>query len=150
MSRSRAKASTILGLPFLRPLRLVIACLVLGSLVPTILSAAGGAKPVKTYTPPPIDLYIYVERQVIWAGDRLRYTVYDSTVVEARINSMGGELILILPIGMQGPGQYTIPFDGTMSSGKVTFAGKYQLELFFGEEYAAKVWFLCRPREEPS
>ncbi|MEW5700998.1 MAG: hypothetical protein AB1792_02040 [Candidatus Zixiibacteriota bacterium] len=127
--------------------RYVWAGLVLSLVASAIPSVPGGAESGKTYTPPEIDLYVYVGYHTIWAGDRFRYTVYDSTNVEARINGMTGELILILPIGRQGPGQYTLPWDGTMHEGTVPFAGKYQLELFFGEEYAAKFWFLCRPRD---
>ena len=93
---------------------------------------------------PVVDLRILVGRHPIWAGHFFRYTVYDSTIVEARFNSMGGEVIQVLRLGMQPPGQHTIPWNGTLEEGAVMFEGKYQLELFFGEEYAAKIWFLSQ------
>jgi hypothetical protein len=70
--------------------------------------------------------------------------------VEARFTSLGGELILVLPLGEKGPGQYTIPWDGTMNNGSTYFEGKFLFELFFGDEYATQFWFISRRLDEPS
>jgi hypothetical protein len=88
-----------------------------------------------------VDLeYLVNGRRPIWMGPVIRYTVYEKTRVEARISALTGELILVMPIGEQDPGVYTLPWDGTMEHGLVTFEGKYFFELFFGDEYAAKFW----------
>lgn len=89
-----------------------------------------------------VDLsYLVGTRRPIWMGPVIRYTVYETTNVEARVSSLTGELVLILHVGEQQPGQYTLPWDGTTDEGTVTFEGKYQFELFFGDEYAANFWF---------
>jgi hypothetical protein len=76
-------------------------------------------------------------------GDQIRYTLKDPAKVEARFLSIGGEIILLLPIGEQQPGQYTVPFDGTMHG--APFAGLYGFELYYGDEYAAKLILAIRP-----
>jgi len=92
-----------------------------------------------------VDLsYLVNGRRPIWMGPVIRYTVYEKTTVEARISGLTGELILVMPIGEQEPGQYTLPWDGTMDDGLVTFDGKYYFELFFGDEYGAKFWITAK------
>ena len=92
-----------------------------------------------------VDLnYLVNGRRPIWMGPVIRYTVYEKTTVEARISGLTGELILVMPIGEQEPGQYTLPWDGTMDAGLVTFDGKYYFELFFGDEYGAKFWITAK------
>lgn len=77
-------------------------------------------------------------------GPVIRYTVYERTTVEARFIGLTGELILVMPLGEQDPGQYTLPWDGTTDGGLAIFEGKYQFELFFGDEYAATFWFISK------
>jgi hypothetical protein len=90
-----------------------------------------------------MELFIQIGRVPIWMGDRIRYTVDERTRVEARISGVSKELLLVLRIGEQEPGQHTLPWDGTYHG--APFAGRYEFELFFGEEYAARFWFLCKP-----
>ncbi|MBI3872795.1 MAG: hypothetical protein HY304_06945 [candidate division Zixibacteria bacterium] len=96
-----------------------------------------------------IDLQIIIGRP-IWLGPVIRYTVYDSVRVEARLSALDGELVSIFRLGVQGPGQYTLPWDGSVGDGVTLFEGKYFYELFFDDEYACKFWFLCRAINEPS
>lgn len=92
-----------------------------------------------------VDLsYLVNGRRPIWMGPVIRYTVHQPTIVEARITSLTGELIIVMPLGLQQPGQYTLPWDGTADEGLATFDGKYHFELFFGDEYAAKFWFMAK------
>jgi len=92
-----------------------------------------------------VDLsYLVNGRRPIWMGPVIRYTVHVPTNVEARISGLTGELIIVLPLGMQQPGQYTLPWDGTADGGLATFDGKYQFELFFDDEYACKFWFIAK------
>lgn len=88
--------------------------------------------------------YLVNGRRPIWMGPVIRYTVYEKTTVEARVISLTGELVLIMTLGEQDPGQYTLPWDGTTDDGLATFEGKYQFELFFGDEYAATFWFIAK------
>lgn len=101
-----------------------------------------------------VDLqYLVNGRRPIWMGPVIRYTVYQKTTVEARIYALNGELVLILPVGEQEPGQHTLPWDGTSEGGVVMFEGKYYFELFLGEEYGAKFWISSvrlHPFEEES
>lgn len=123
-----------------------IACVAAVSAV-LILTAIGttlSAEPAAE-SPSQVELYAVIGRTTVWMGDRIRYTVYERTRVEARINGMAGDLITLLRIGEQEPGQYTLPWDGTYHG--APFAGRYEFELFFGVEYAAHFWFLCRPQE---
>lgn len=107
-----------------------------------------GTLPCAAQTPaltPKADLqYLVNGRRPIWMGPFIRYTVYAPTTVEARIYALAGELITVIPMGPKEPGQYTVPFDGTMDNGVIVFEGKYLFELYFGDEYAAKFWFICR------
>ncbi len=97
-----------------------------------------------------VDLsYLVNGRRPIWMGPVIRYTVYEKTTVEARFISLTGELILVLPLGVQEPGQYTLPWDGTTDGGLATFEGKYQFELFFGDEYATTFWFISKAVDAP-
>jgi hypothetical protein len=76
-------------------------------------------------------------------GDQIRYTLAEPASVEARFLSISGEIILLLPIGQQEPGQYAVPFDGTKDG--APFAGLYLFELYFGDDYAAKLNIAVRP-----
>ncbi|HWO56813.1 MAG TPA: FlgD immunoglobulin-like domain containing protein [bacterium] len=98
-----------------------------------------------TLTPKADLQYLVNGRRPIWMGPFIRYTVYATTTVEARIYGLSGELITVISIGPQEPGQYTVPFDGTLDNGAIVFDGKYLFELYFGDDYAAKFWFICRP-----
>ena len=115
--------------------------------LPQVTGSAGAADPWASKSE--VDLQIIIGRP-IWLGPVIRYTVYDSVRVEARLSALGGELISIFRLGVQGPGQYTLPWDGTTDDGQTTFEGKYYYELFFDDEYACKFWFLCKPIHEPS
>lgn len=87
--------------------------------------------------------YLVNGRRPIWMGPVIRYTVYETTRVEARFISLTGELIEIIDLGEQTPGQYTLPWDGTTEQGAY-FEGKYRFELYFGDEYAANFWFISK------
>lgn len=91
-----------------------------------------------------VDLsYLVNGRRPIWMGPVIRYTVYETTRVEARFISLTGELIEIMDLGEQTPGQYTLPWDGSTEEGAL-FEGKYQFELYFGDDYACKFWFISK------
>ena len=87
--------------------------------------------------------YLVNGRRPIWMGPVIRYTVYETTRVEARFISLTGELIEIMDLGEQTPGQYTLPWDGSTDEGAL-FEGKFQFELYFGDEYACKFWFISK------
>ena len=129
----------------IRIYRKILACLAIGVLSAatwpvTAVNGESGKEIVSK-----VDLsYLVNGRRPIWMGPVIRYTVYQPTVVEARISSLTGELIIVMPLGLQQPGQYTLPWDGTADEGLATFDGKYQFELFFDEEYAAKFWFIAK------
>lgn len=92
-----------------------------------------------------VDLsYLIGTRRPIWMGPVIRYTVYEKTRVEARFTALSGEIVHVMRLGEQEPGQYTLPWDGTTADGMVTFEGKYHFELFFGDEYAADFWIMSR------
>jgi hypothetical protein len=96
--------------------------------------------------------YLVNGRRPIWMGPVIRYTVYETTRVEARFISLTGELVQILELGEQAPGQYTLPWDGSTDEGAL-FEGKYQFELYFGDDYACKFWFISKSLmdfEEPT
>lgn len=94
-----------------------------------------------------VDLsYLVNGRRPIWMGPVIRYTVYETTKVEARISGLTGELILVLNLGEQPPGVYTLPWDGTLEGGSA-FDGKYHFELFFGDDYACQFWFIAKSLE---
>ncbi|HUU45653.1 MAG TPA: hypothetical protein VM118_07955 [Acidobacteriota bacterium] len=113
----------------------------------TAIATALSAEPA-VEAPSQVELLAVFGRSTVWMGDRIRYTVYERTRVEARINGMAGDLLTLLRIGEQEPGQYTLPWDGTFHG--APFAGRYEFELFFDVEYAAHFWFLCRPKEPSS
>lgn len=97
---------------------------------------------------PRVDVYILLGKTMVWMGDRFHFTLYEPARVEARINSMLGEVLDIMRLGPMQPGQHTLPWDGVYQGGSV-YAGKYEFELYFDDEYAARFWFFCRPREIP-
>lgn len=84
----------------------------------------------------PFEVYFLIGESPAWLGNTISYTVSEPTVVEARLLSGSGEIILIFRQGEQQPGQYTLPWDGTYEGSP--FAGFYTFELYFGDEYAAK------------
>lgn len=95
-----------------------------------------------------VDLsYLVNGRRPIWLGPVIRYTVHEATTVEARISALSGELVLVMPLGLQQPGQHTLPWNGTTDDGLSIFEGKYFFELFFGDEYAAKFWIMSKSTE---
>lgn len=87
--------------------------------------------------------YLVNGRRPIWMGPVIRYTVYETTRVEARFISLTGELIEIMDLGEQTPGQYTLPWDGSTDEGAL-FEGKFQFELYFGDDYACRFWFISK------
>lgn len=91
----------------------------------------------------PFELYFLVGEIPVWMGNTIRYTVYETTQVEARFLTPAGEIIMILPEGERAPGQYTLPWDGTVDGAQ--FAGFYTFELYFGDEYAAKSSIVVNP-----
>jgi len=106
----------------------------------------GASQPTDS-SAPIADFYVQFNRTPIWAGTNFGYTVYETCRVEARITNMSGELILIFPIGVQTPGRYMLPWDGTYH-GISPLAGRYEFELFFDDEYAVNFWFLSHPRPQ--
>lgn len=125
----------------LRNLATLVFATVVVSASPSV--TAGDEKEVEIVSK--VDLsYLVNGRRPIWMGPVIRYTVHKPSNVEARISGLTGELILVLPLGVQQPGQYTLPWDGTADDGLATFDGKYQFELFFDDEYAAKFWFIAK------
>lgn len=97
---------------------------------------------------PGVDVYILFDRTMVWMGDRFRFTLYEPARVEARFHAMLGEALDILRLGPMQPGQYTLPWDG-LYQGVAPYAGKYEYELFFDDEYAVRFWFFCRPKVKP-
>ncbi len=93
------------------------------------------------------DIYFMMGDAAAWMGSSISYTVYEPTVVEARLLSGSGEIILIYRQGLQAPGQYTLPWDGTYEGSP--FAGIYTFELYFGDEYAAKFPMAVIPWPKP-
>ena len=117
-------------------------CAAVATIVVATSPRATASNPAQQEIVSKVDLsYLVGTRRPIWMGPVIRYTVHETTNVEARVSSLTGELVLILHVGEQQPGQYTLPWDGTTDEGLVTFEGKYQFELFFGDEYAANFWF---------
>jgi hypothetical protein len=99
-----------------------------------------------THTKSKVDInYLVHTRRPIWMGPEIRYTVYEKTRVEARFYALTGEMIQVLQVGEQEPGQHTLPWDGTLDEGLVQFEGKYKFELYFGDDYACEFWFICKP-----
>ena len=99
-----------------------------------------------THTKSKTDInYLVHTRRPIWMGPEIRYTVYEKTRVEARFYALTGEMIQVLLVGEQEPGQYTLPWDGTLDGGLAQYEGKYKFELFFGDDYACEFWFTCKP-----
>ena len=121
---------------------LLVVCVLLCSV--SVIDAKGGSGK----TAFPYEVYFLIDDLPVWMGDTISYTVYEPTVVEARFLSASGEIILIYREGEQGPGQYTLPWDGT-SDGSL-FGGLYKFELYFGDEYAAKYVMLVNPLPKPN
>lgn len=92
---------------------------------------------------PPYDLFIYVGEIPIWSADEIRYTVTQTTPVEARFMTPTGEIIVLLKLGVQTPGQYTLPWHGTAMGAPMV--GSYNFELYFGDEYAAQLQVIVAP-----
>jgi hypothetical protein len=91
----------------------------------------------------PFEVFVMIGDHPIWLGDAIRYTVYETVRVEARFLTPAGEIILIHRGGEQAPGQYTLPWDGTVEGAPM--AGFYKFELYFGDEYAADLSVVVRP-----
>ncbi len=112
-----------------------------------VLAGAGilyGAGDTAASRPPyAFDAFIYIGETPAWIGDRIHYTVYETAKVESRFLSATGEIMLLLPVGEQTPGQYTVPWDGTVDGAPM--AGFYTFELYFGDEYAAKYSLIVSP-----
>lgn len=129
---------------FRNRLRLSLAAIAIASGV--IWSSSAGitaVKPGETFESK-VDINFLVNgRRPIWMGPVIRYTVYETTKVEARFVSLTGELIEIIDLGEQTPGQYTLPWDGSTEEGAI-FEGKFRFELYFGDEYAANFWFISK------
>jgi hypothetical protein len=100
-------------------------------------------KPGETFESKVDISYLVNGRRPIWMGPVIRYTVYGTTTVEARFISLTGELIQIINLGEQTPGQYTLPWDGSTEEGAIV-EGKYRFELYFGDEDAANFWFISK------
>jgi hypothetical protein len=88
--------------------------------------------------------YLVNGRRPIWMGPVIRYSVYETTRVEARFLALGGEIITVIVQENQPPGQYTLPWDGRTPDGLATFDGKYRFELFFDDEYVADFWIIAK------
>ena len=94
------------------------------------------------------ELYVMVGEIPVWMGNTIRYSVFETTLVEARFLTPAGEIIMILPEGERAPGQYTLPWDGTRDGSQ--FVGFYTFELYFGDEYAAKLSIVVNPNTAAS
>ena len=90
-----------------------------------------------------IEIYFLIGEIPVWMGDKIGYTVYETTQVEARFLSAAGEIILIYREGERVPGQYVLPWDGTAEGSP--FGGYYTFELYFGDEYAAAYTIIVNP-----
>jgi hypothetical protein len=123
------------------PRRIVLILLTIGILLPVGHAPAQSESGSGTIE---VELFMLIGRSMVWMGNTVGYTVYETTRVEARINGITGETISIFRLGEQTPGRYLLPWDGTYH-GQTAFAGRYDFELFFGEEYAVKFVFLARP-----
>ena len=119
-------------------LGLLVALAVLLSSVQSIHAEGGSAKAGGPY-----EVYFLIDDLPVWMGDVLRYTVYEPTVVEARIVNISGEILLIYREGERLAGQYTLPWDGTVEGSPLV--GLYTFELYFGDEYAAKYPMVVNP-----
>jgi hypothetical protein len=97
---------------------------------------------------PVADIYMMIGKRPIWFGSTISYTVYKPSKVEARFLSVSGEIILVLQEGEKQPGQYTLPFNGTVDGGPM--AGFYTFELYFGDDYAAKYRMVVNPIDQSS
>lgn len=84
----------------------------------------------------PYYLVFFIGEIGIWMGDEIRYSVPETSVVEARMLTVSGEIIVLLQMGEQSPGQYTLPWHGLAH--RAPMAGLYTFELYFGDEYAAQ------------
>jgi hypothetical protein len=121
---------------------LLVVCVLLSSA--SLINAKGGSGKAGGL----FEVYFMIDDFPVWMGDTISYTVYEPTVVEARLLSPSGEIILLYRQGEQGPGQYTLPWDGTYEGSP--FAGLYKFELYFGDEYAAKHLMLVNPLPKPN
>jgi uroporphyrinogen-III decarboxylase len=97
---------------------------------------------------PIVDIYMMIGKHSVWFGSTIGYTVYQPTKVEARFLSVSGEIVLVLKEGERQPGQYILPFDGTVNGGSM--AGYYTFELYYGDDYAAKLRMVVIPIDQPS
>ena len=124
-----------------------VRCSLLALLLACALLPCGTARSQSDPTPNAIEveLFMLIGRTMVWMGNTVGYTVYETTRVEARINGISGETISIFRLGEQEPGQHILPWDGTYH-GTSAFAGRYEFELFFDDEYAVKFVFLARQR----
>ena len=135
---------SLFGNPVRMGHRWFIQCVAVAAMVVSTLWAGPAiSADAEDITEPQIELFIQFGRVPVWMGNRIRYTVDERTQVEARISGISKELLAVLRLGEQEPGQHTLPWDGTYHG--APFAGRYEFELFFGEEHAARFWFLCRP-----
>jgi hypothetical protein len=113
------------------------------------LAALAIMDPIAAKEPQPVltshkaDMYFYVDEWPVWIDSSIRYTVYDSTRVEARVLNVSDEIVLDLKEGLKAPGVYTLPFDGTLHGSPL--AGLYKFELYFGDDYAAKCNIVVMP-----
>ncbi len=89
------------------------------------------------------DVYFFIGDQAAWLGNRIRYTVYETTNVEARFMTVAGEIIILMPLGVQEPGQYTLPWHTHPVASAM--AGMYRFELYFGDEYAVNTMIAVAP-----
>ncbi|MBD3298537.1 MAG: hypothetical protein GF341_07785 [candidate division Zixibacteria bacterium] len=89
------------------------------------------------------DVYFMIGQQAAWLGNRIRYTVYETTTVEARFLTAAGEIIILMPLGEQEPGQYTLPWHTHPVASAM--AGIYKFELYFGDEYAVNTRIVVAP-----
>lgn len=89
------------------------------------------------------DVYFFIGDQAVWMGNRIRYTVYETTAVEARFLTPSGEIIILMPLGEQEPGQYTLPWHTHPVASAM--AGFYTFELYFGDEYAVNTRIVVTP-----
>ena len=131
----------------LRPLRALIWRVCFTFIAILAASQGGAVEPPSSKPRPSVDLYMFIGEWPVWFGSTIRYTVYQTTRVEARVIGVTGEIILVLQEGEKQPGQYTLPFDGTY--GGSPLAGYYTFELYFGDEYAAKYQMVALPITQP-
>ncbi|GAB4322558.1 MAG: hypothetical protein Kow0074_14200 [Candidatus Zixiibacteriota bacterium] len=89
------------------------------------------------------DVYFMIGEQPVWLGNRIRYTVYETCNVEARFITPSGEIIILLQLGEQEPGQYTLPWHTDPIA--AAMAGLYTFELYFDDDYAVKTTIAVMP-----